>query len=99
MTSSGKRWTLVYAASAARQIRKLDRSALARVRHACDELARDPERGKPLQLSLRGLRSWRTGDFRIVYRIVRAEVQILVVAVGHRREVYALVERLLRRRR
>jgi hypothetical protein len=48
----------------------------------------EPERGKPLQLTLKGLRSWRTGDFRIVYRIVEQTIEILVVAVGHRREVY-----------
>jgi mRNA interferase RelE/StbE len=48
----------------------------------------DPLRGKPLQLALKGLRSWRTGDFRIVYRIVQDRLEILVVALGHRREVY-----------
>jgi mRNA-degrading endonuclease RelE of RelBE toxin-antitoxin system len=34
------------------------------------------------------LRSWRSGDFRIVYRIVQDHVEILVLAIGHRREVY-----------
>lgn len=90
-------WTVLYAASAARQIRKLDRAVRARVERACEELRQNPERGKPLQLTLRGLRSWRTGDFRIVYRTIERRVEILVVAVGHRREVYQLVARLLRR--
>ncbi len=89
-------WTVLYAASAVRQIRKLDRSVCARVERACRELAESPERGKPLQLTLRGLRSWRTGDFRIIYRVSERRVEILVVAVGHRREIYAVVERLLR---
>lgn len=91
-------WTVLYTASAARQIRKLDRAVRAKVEAACRELANDPERGKPLQLTLKGLRSWRTGDFRIVYRIVAERVEVIVVALGHRREVYALVERLLRGR-
>jgi mRNA interferase RelE/StbE len=48
----------------------------------------DPLRGKPLQLALKGLRSWRTGDFRIVYRVVEERLEVLVVAVGHWRDVY-----------
>ncbi len=91
-------WTVLYAASAARSIRKLDATVRKRVEAACRELAETPERGKPLQLTLKGLRSWRTGDFRIVYRVVASRIEILVVAVGHRREVYKLVERLLRSR-
>ncbi len=81
-------WTILYAASAARTLRKLDPQIRRRVRAALDQLARDPERGKPLQLTLKGLRSWRTGDYRIVYRVVETRVEILVVAVGHRREVF-----------
>jgi mRNA interferase RelE/StbE len=41
-----------------------------------------------LQLTLRGLRSVRTGDYRVVYRTVADRLEILVIAVGHRREVY-----------
>jgi mRNA interferase RelE/StbE len=66
-----------------------------RIKAALEELAEDPERGKPLQMTLRGLRSWRTGDFRIVYRIVTDRIEILVLAVGHRRDVYERVRRLL----
>jgi len=81
-------WTLRYAASAARSLRKLDPQVQRRIRAALEQLAEDPERGKPLQLTLSGLRSWRSGDFRIVYRIVQNHVEILVLAIGHRREVY-----------
>lgn len=89
------RWTLRYAASAARALRKLDPQVQRRLKAALEELANDPERGKPLQLTLRGLRSWRTGDYRIVYRIVADRIEILVLAVGHRREVYERIRRIL----
>jgi len=69
-------------------IRRLDPQIRDQVRGAIDRLQEDPTRGKPLQLTLQGLRSWRTGDWRIVYRVNREGVEILVVAVGHRREVY-----------
>ena len=81
-------WTILYTPSAARAIRKLDPQVQRRVRAAVRALADEPLRGKPLQLSLKGLRSWRTGDYRIVYRVVAERIEIVVVAVGHRREVY-----------
>ncbi len=81
-------WTVSYTPSAARAIRRLDPQVRARVRAAVEVLAGDPHRGKPLQLTLHGLRSWRTGDWRIVYRVAEERVEVLVVAVGHRREVY-----------
>lgn len=89
-------WTIRYAGSAARSIRKLDPQVRQRVRKAIEILGGDPLRGKPLQLDLKGLRSWRTGDFRIVYRVIEDRVEILVVAVGHRRDVYERVRRRLR---
>lgn len=88
-------WTIRFSASAARALRKLDPEIRRRVRTALATLRDEPERGKPLQLTLKGLRSWRTGDFRIVYRLDEGRIEILVIALGHRREVYArLRERL-----
>ncbi len=81
-------WSVSYTRSAARAIRHLDPQIRARVRAAIEVLMEDPLRGKPLQLTLHGLRSWRTGDWRIVYRVLEERIEILVVAVGHRREVY-----------
>jgi mRNA-degrading endonuclease RelE of RelBE toxin-antitoxin system len=49
------------------------------VRAAIQTLVEDPERGKPLQLTLKGLRSWRTGDYRIIYRVVEKRIEILVI--------------------
>ena len=89
-------WTILYTRSAARSIRKLDPQVRRRVRAAIDILAESPERGKPLQMTLRGLRSWRTGDFRLVYRVVDERIEILIVAVGHRRQVYDRLRERLR---
>ncbi len=84
-----------YTRSAAKAIRSLDPQVRAKVHAAIERLMEDPTRGKPLQLTLRGLRSWRTGDWRIVYRATQEKLEILVIAVGHRRDVYdRLHERL-----
>jgi mRNA interferase RelE/StbE len=53
--------------------------------------------GKPLGASLAGCRRIRTGDTRIVYRVNGTAIQVLIVAVGARRdeEVYDAAERRL----
>jgi mRNA interferase RelE/StbE len=58
------------------------------VKAAIETLTLEPERGKPLQLTLKGLRSWRTGDYRIIYRIMGDRIEILIIAIGHRRDIY-----------
>lgn len=82
-------WTIRFTPSAAKAIRKLDPEIRRRVHRALELLTEEPERGKPLQLTLKGLRSWRTGDFRIVYRIVEQRIEVVVIAGGHRRDVYS----------
>ena len=81
-------WTVEYAREAAKALRSLDPQVRSRVRKAVETLREDPLRGKPLQFELKGLRSWRTGDYRIVYAVQNQVLRILIVAVGHRREVY-----------
>jgi len=81
-------WSVSYTKSAAKAIRSLDPQVRSKVYFAIEKLTEDPTRGKPLQLTLRGLRSWRTGDWRIVYRATREKLEVLVIAVGHRRDVY-----------
>lgn len=59
-------------------------------------LREDPHRGKSLQLTPKGLYSWRTGDWRIVYRLDRRRIGVIHATVGHRREVYDHLRDLLR---
>ena len=51
-------------------------------------LAADPFKGKALKAQLKGLYSYRVGDYRIIYGIVKHELIIQVIKVMHRREVY-----------
>ena len=68
-------WTIRFTARAAKAVRKLDPEIRRRVQLAVATLREEPERGKPLQLTLKGLRWWRTGDFRIVYRLEAGRVR------------------------
>ncbi len=75
---------------AQRQLRKLDRRARARVSARIDLLAEDPRPAavKRLQATAAVLYRVREGDYRIVYQVEDERLLILVVTIGHRKEVY-----------
>lgn len=75
--------------TAARQLRKLDPQARRRIQAAIDLLAEHPRPPAATQL-VGGAGEWRvrTGDYRIVYEIQDDQLLILVLRLGHRREVY-----------
>jgi mRNA interferase RelE/StbE len=75
-------------ASAAKDLAAIDATNRRRLVAAIDALAMDPLRGQALKGGLTGLRRIRVGDFRVVYEVRQTEVVVLVVCVGHRREVY-----------
>ena len=74
-------------------IPKLSREWRERIREAIEaKLTLHPDIfGKPLRRSLTGCRKLRFGDYRIIFTIEAGEVRIW--AIGHRRDVYALVRR------
>ena len=76
------------APAAVRQLRKLDRPAQRRLQAAIELLAVEP-RPSAAKILVGGNGEWRvrTGDYRIVYEIHDNVLLVLVVAVGHRREV------------
>ncbi len=77
------------APAAARQLRKLDAAARKRVQAAIELLAEQPRPPGAKKL-VGGHGEWRvrTGDYRIVYEIEDDILLVLVIAVGHRRDVY-----------
>ena len=82
-------YRVTFATSAARQLRKLDPPARRRIQAAIELLSGDPQPPAATQL-VGGAGEWRvrTGDYRIVYEINDGELLVLVLAVGHRRDVY-----------
>jgi mRNA interferase RelE/StbE len=69
-----------------------------------DRLAEDPDRqGKPLVAELSGFRSIRAAGqrYRIIYKIIRKQVVVVIVAAGIRKEgskkdIYQLAKKLLK---
>ena len=53
-----------------------------------EEIAHNPLIGKPLHGTLKGLRSQRVGNLRIIYQIIKNEFVIMVINLEHRKKVY-----------
>ena len=83
-------WRVEVDLRAARALRKLDRTIAARIVGYLEEaVASDPRaRGKALVGELGGFWRYRVGDWRVTCRIEDARLVVLVIEVGHRREVY-----------
>jgi mRNA interferase RelE/StbE len=82
------RYTIIVAPIARKQIDDLQPAIAGRVANALTVLADNPFAGKALKWDLKGLYSYRVGDYRIIYHIVKHELIIEVVKVMHRRESY-----------
>ena len=82
-------YTIEFTASALREFRALDRQLQRRVATKVSELAEDP-----FPAGARKFQGeddhWRirVGDYRVIYRIEKHRVVIVIVRIGHRREVY-----------
>ncbi|HEX4101221.1 MAG: type II toxin-antitoxin system RelE/ParE family toxin [Pseudonocardiaceae bacterium] len=77
------------APAAARQLRKFEPQVRRRIQAAIELLATEPRPPASTRL-VGGASEWRvrTGDYRIVYEIEDAQLLVLVLIVGHRREIY-----------
>ncbi|HEY8653639.1 MAG TPA: type II toxin-antitoxin system RelE/ParE family toxin [Dermatophilaceae bacterium] len=75
--------------AAERDLRKVHPQMRARIRGAVLKLAADPRPPGARALKNRpGYLRVRVGDYRIIYTIEDDVLRVLVVRVGHRRDVY-----------
>ncbi|MBI4743938.1 MAG: type II toxin-antitoxin system RelE/ParE family toxin [Actinobacteria bacterium] len=78
---------LQFTKRAHKDIKKLSPNAQKQIGSAIQKLTIDPLLGDRLYGQWEGYRKLRSGDYRIVYKIVSQEL-IVVHYVRHRREVY-----------
>jgi len=86
-------YQLLYLPGAEKDIQALPGSVIKRVRRGLERLAENPRLGKPLHGELVPFWSYRVTDYRVVYEIRDDELTVLVVMVGHRREIYEQARR------
>ena len=87
-----KNWTVEFDDRARRELRKLDPGTQQSILKYLRQRIAKPEAprrfGKPLRRNLAGLSRYRVEDFRLICRIEDDRVVVLVLQVGHRREIY-----------
>jgi mRNA interferase RelE/StbE len=87
------KWTIKLERRAERQLKQMDKVQAQRVLRFLFERVATLENPRDIGEALQGeqftsLWKYRVGDYRIVSYIKDAEIEILVVKIGHRREVY-----------
>ena len=66
-----------------------------RVRAGLNQVLGNPDTGKFLRFELEGLRSFRIGKFRLIYRLKQDVIEI--VALGPRARIYEETYRLIKK--
>ena len=89
MTSPPRTYSVVVLRAATRAMERLHPDAWMRIRQAIRTLAAEPRPVGCKRLAAdEALYRVRVGDYRIIYEVRDGELVVLVVRVGHRREVY-----------
>lgn len=85
-------WTVSFTATAKKQLAKLDRPTADLItRFLRDKIANAADArqfGHALAGDLKGRWRYLVGDYRVLCELHDHELLVLVVAVGHRREIY-----------
>lgn len=85
-------WTIEYAASALRQLKKMDQQAACRIvdyleqRVICAENPRNL--GKPLKGPFSSYWRFRVGDYRLICDLQDEKLVVLVLRTEHRKNIY-----------
>ncbi|MDP2821957.1 MAG: type II toxin-antitoxin system RelE/ParE family toxin [Sulfuritalea sp.] len=74
--------------SAAKTLEKIGREDRLRIINAIDQIKTNPAAGSVLKGEFSGLRRIRVGNYRVVYEAQDQRMVVLVIRIGHRREVY-----------
>jgi len=81
-------YELIYSQTAAKQFQKLDRILQQRILIALERLRIRPESCDIKKLTgMPGYR-FRVGDYRVIFDIEEQKVHILILQIGHRKNIY-----------
>ena len=83
-------YTIEFAPASKRQFKKLPRNLQVALGKRIDLLGQEPRPAEAKKLSVSGRDLWRVreGDYRMVYEIRDDVLLVLLIRIGHRREVY-----------
>ncbi|MBK8035549.1 MAG: type II toxin-antitoxin system RelE/ParE family toxin [Verrucomicrobiaceae bacterium] len=81
-------YQIIFDRRAEKQLQSLPQAEQKRIQKAVDSLASNPR--PPGTIKMSGSTSWRirVGDYRIIYDIQDSQLIVMVIKIGHRREIY-----------
>ena len=85
---SSKMYSVLYTREAKESIGRLSLKKKRQIKDAVERIADNQAVGKFLTGELKGLLSYRSGDYRIIYRRYHKEILVLIRTIGHRKDVY-----------
>ena len=81
-------YELRYSQTALKQLEKLEKNIQERILTALERLRIRPESCNIKKLvGMPGFR-FRTGDYRVIFEIEKEELRILILQIGHRKNIY-----------
>ncbi|WP_250296704.1 type II toxin-antitoxin system RelE family toxin [Wolbachia endosymbiont of Oedothorax gibbosus] len=90
-TSTGDNYLICYEENVVhKDIPNLPKTIWARIKEIVKErLTLSPEKaGDPLLGEFKGHRRIRTGDYRLIYRVIKSERIVIITAIEHREYIY-----------
>jgi mRNA interferase RelE/StbE len=86
-------WTVEVSESALRELDKLDPQYARRILKFLDNRVAESEDPRTIGQALQGAKfgefwKYRVGDYRLICKIVDERLLVLVLRIGHRREIY-----------
>ncbi len=81
-------FTVVLPRSVQKQLARIDELITTRIEAALLDLQKNPRPAGSKKLKSRDGWRIRIGDYRVIYEIHDRILQIIVIQIGHRREVY-----------
>ena len=73
---------------AKKELKKLPKDIYYKVLSAFTILSRNPYAGKKMRGEYDGCYNYRVWPYRIIYKILKRELVVLVIRVGHRQGIY-----------
>lgn len=81
-------YRLSFKKSVKKDLRRIGREAAQRIlEEVREKLLPDPRAGKPIRGKDGILWSFRVGEYRVIYTFSDRELIVLVIRIGHRREI------------
>lgn len=85
-------WSVEIKEKAVKSLAKIDRKQAAKIWQFLEDelpaMENPRSKGKALQGNLKGAWRYRVGDYRLICNILDDKVIVLVLEIGHRKEIY-----------